>query len=101
MVGTSKKIYVSYPNLAKDVKAGERIFLDDGKMEVKVKKILNPKEVLVSVTLGGILLPKKGVNLPDSELTMASLTEKDLKDLEFIIHSADRLAGTFICKEGN
>ncbi len=59
MVGNSKKIYVSYPNLCTDVKPGERIFLDDGKMELLVEKILNDKEILVSVTLGGILLPKK------------------------------------------
>jgi pyruvate kinase len=99
MVGTSSKIYVSYPNLTTDVQAGERIFLDDGKMEVKVEKILNDKEVLVSVTLGGILLPKKGVNLPDSKLTMPSLTEKDIADLEFMIeHKVDWMALSFVRK---
>lgn len=99
MVGTKQKIYVSYPNLAKDVKVGERIFLDDGKMELRVEKILNAKEVLMSVTLGGMLLPKKGVNLPDSELTMASLTEKDRKDLEFIFtQRIDWLALSFVRK---
>lgn len=97
MVGTSEKIYVSYPNLAKDVKVGERIFLDDGKMEVKVKKILNEKEVLISVTLGGVLTPKKGVNLPDSALTMPSLTEKDIADLEFILdNNLDWVALSFV-----
>jgi len=99
MVGTAEKIYVSYPNLSSDVKVGERIFLDDGKMELMVKKILNPKEILVSVTLGGMLLPKKGVNLPDSELTMASLTDKDRADLEFIFtQKIDWLALSFVRK---
>ncbi len=99
MVGTKEKIYVSYPHLCTDVKAGERIFLDDGKMELKVEKILNNTEVLMSVTLGGILFPKKGVNLPDSELTMASLTEKDLKDLDFIFtQKIDWLALSFVRK---
>nr|MBP9099365.1 pyruvate kinase [Ferruginibacter sp.] len=99
MVGNSKKIYVSYPNLCTDVKPGERIFLDDGKMELLVEKILNDKEILVSVTLGGILLPKKGVNLPDSELTMPSLTEKDKTDLEFIFtQKIDWLALSFVRK---
>ncbi len=99
VVGTKEKIYVSYPNLAQDVKPGERIFLDDGKMELKVEKILNSKEVLMSVTLGGILLPKKGVNLPDSELTMASLTEKDRSDLQFIFtQRIDWLALSFVRK---
>jgi pyruvate kinase len=99
IVGTKEKIYVSYPNLSTDVKTGERIFLDDGKMELKVEKILNATEVLMSVTLGGTLFPKKGVNLPDSELTMASLTEKDLKDLEFIFtQKIDWLALSFVRK---
>ncbi len=99
VVGTKSVIYVSYPNLTTDVKPGERIFLDDGKMELKVEKILNQKEVLMSVTLGGILLPKKGVNLPDSELTMPSLTEKDLADLEFIIdQKIDWVALSFVRK---
>ena len=99
MVGNSKKIYVSYPNLCTDVKPGERIFLDDGKMELLVEKILNDKEILVSVTLGGILLPKKGVNLPDSELTMPSMTEKDKTDLEFIFtQKIDWLALSFVRK---
>ncbi|HMK04183.1 MAG TPA: pyruvate kinase, partial [Ferruginibacter sp.] len=98
-VGTSEKIYVSYPNLTTDVKVGERIFLDDGKMEVMVKKILNDKEVLVGITLGGTLLQKKGVNLPDSELTMPSLTEKDYIDLDFIIEqNLDWIALSFVRK---
>ncbi|MBC7535528.1 MAG: pyruvate kinase [Ferruginibacter sp.] len=97
IVGTAERIYVSYPSLASDVKIGERIFLDDGKMEVKVIEILNPNEVKISVTLGGILLPKKGVNLPDSALTMPSLTEKDIADLEFILEKdLDWVALSFV-----
>jgi pyruvate kinase len=98
-IGTSKKIYVSYPHLTTDVQPGERIFLDDGKMELKAKEVLNDKELLVSVTLGGVLTPRKGVNLPDSELTMPSLTEKDLADLEFIIEQKlDWVALSFVRK---
>ena len=99
MVGTNKKIYVSYPNLTTDVKIGERIFLDDGKMELSVVKVLNDKEVLMRVTLGGVLTPKKGVNLPDSVLTMPSMTEKDFEDLEFIIaQKLDWVALSFVRK---
>ena len=99
MVGTNEKIYVSYPNLATDVKPGERIFLDDGKMELEVLKVLNEKEVLMRVTLGGILTPKKGVNLPDSELTMPSMTEKDMIDLAFILaKKLDWVALSFVRK---
>ena len=96
-IGTKSKIYVSYPHLAKDLQVGERVFIDDGKMEVAVKEVLNEKEILVSVTAGGILLPKKGVNLPDSALTMPSLTEKDLADLDFIIEQKlDWVALSFV-----
>ena len=99
VLGTKSKIYVSYPHLAQDVQVGERIFLDDGKMEVQVKKILNKNEVLVSVTVGGILLPKKGVNLPDSSLTMPSLTKKDIADLDFILEqNLDWVALSFVRK---
>lgn len=99
MTGTQAKVYVSYPHLTTDVKVGERIFLDDGKMEVKVKKILDEKEILVSITIGGTLLQKKGVNLPDSELTMPSMTEKDFTDLDFIIeNNLDWVALSFVRK---
>ncbi len=99
MVGTKDKLYVSYPHLCTDVKVGERIFLDDGKMELRVEEILNDTEVRMSVTLGGLLLPKKGVNLPDSELTMPSMTEKDMEDFEFIMtQNLDWLALSFVRK---
>jgi pyruvate kinase len=68
-------------------------------MELKAEEILNDKEIRVSVTLGGILTPKKGVNLPDSALTMPSLTEKDLADLDFIIaNELDWVALSFVRK---
>lgn len=99
MIGTKEKLYVSYPNLVTDVQPGERIFLDDGKMELKVLEVMNDKEVRLSVTLGGMLFPKKGVNFPDSGLTMPSLTEKDIADLEFIIEQKlDWVALSFVRK---
>ena len=99
MTGNAQKIYVSYPHLTQDVQVGERIFLDDGKMEVAVKEILNDTDIKVSITLGGTLLPKKGVNLPDSVLSMPSLTEKDLADLDFIIsQNLDWVALSFVRK---
>ncbi len=99
VVGNANKIYVSYPHLTNDVKIDERIFLDDGKMEVRVTKILNPKEILVTVNLGGLLLPKKGVNLPDSELSQPAMTEKDIIDLAFMIEQKiDWVALSFVRK---
>lgn len=85
VVGTKEKIYVSYPNLHKDVKVGNKILIDDGKLEVVVKEITAAGEVKVLVTYGGILSPKKGVNLPDTDISLPALTEKDLVDLDYII----------------
>lgn len=97
VVGTMEKIYVSYPNLAADVKVGNTILIDDGKIEVKVKEKTKNKEVKVQVTLGGILSSKKGINLPDTKISLPALTEKDLVDLEFIIEQElDWVALSFV-----
>jgi pyruvate kinase len=84
-VGTMERIYVSYPNLAGDVRVGNTIMIDDGKIEVVVKEITKEGDVKVQVKLGGILSSKKGINLPDTKISLPALTEKDLADLEFII----------------
>ena len=97
VIGTKEKIYVSYPNLHDDVQPGEKIMLDDGKIEVVVKEITKSGDVKVEVTLPGVLLPKKGLNLPDTNISLPSLTEKDLIDLEFIIsQKVDWVALSFV-----
>ena len=97
VIGTKEKIYVSYPNLHDDVQPGEKIMLDDGKIEVVVKEITKSGDVKVEVTLPGVLLPKKGLNLPDTNISLPSLTEKDLHDLEFIIQQkVDWVALSFV-----
>ncbi len=96
-IGTMEKIYVSYPNLAGDVVIGNKILIDDGKMEVMVKAITPENDVQVVVTQGGILSSKKGVNLPDTKVSLPALTEKDLEDLAFIIeHELDWVALSFV-----
>src|SRR3954470_18368045 len=65
LVGNKEKIYVSYPNLHNDVKIGNKIMIDDGKLEVKVIDIMRNNDVRVEVTMGGVISSKKGVNLPD------------------------------------
>lgn len=96
-VGTMEKIYVSYPNLAGDVVLGNTIMIDDGKIEVKVVGIEKNGDVKVEVTLGGILSSKKGLNLPDTKISLPALTEKDLIDLEFIIEQqCDWVALSFV-----
>lgn len=99
VIGTKEKIYVSYPNLHMDVKVGDKILIDDGKLEVVVIEITAQEEVKVAVTYGGTLLPKKGVNLPDTEISLPPLTEKDLTDLDFLFtQQVDWVALSFVRK---
>ena len=97
IVGNKDRIYVSYPNLHADVKIGNMIMIDDGKLEVKVIGIQKNNDVKVMVTMGGILSSKKGINLPDTKISLPALTEKDLVDLEFIIdQQLDWVALSFV-----
>jgi pyruvate kinase len=96
-IGTMEKIYVSYPNLAGDVEVGNTIMIDDGKIEVKVKSIEANGDVKVTVSLGGIISSKKGLNLPDTKISLPALTEKDLEDAQFIIkEELDWVALSFV-----
>ncbi|MDB5250367.1 MAG: pyk [Segetibacter sp.] len=96
-VGTMERIYVSYPNLAGDVKLGNIILIDDGKLEVKVVDIVRNGDVKVEVTLGGVLSSKKGINLPDTKISLPALTDKDIEDLAFIIdQQLDWVALSFV-----
>ena len=99
LIGNKDRIYVSYPNLHLDVKIGNTIMIDDGKLEVKVVSIEPNNDVRVQVTLGGTISSKKGVNLPDTKISLPAITEKDEKDLQFIIeHQLDWVALSFVRK---
>ena len=96
-IGTLANIYISYPNFHMDVKIGEKILLDDGKIEVLVKEITQENKVKVEVLTSGLLSSKKGVNLPDTKISLPSLSEKDLRDLDFIIsQDIDWVALSFV-----
>ncbi|RYY55316.1 MAG: pyruvate kinase [Chitinophagaceae bacterium] len=97
VVGTMEKIYLSYPNLGNDVNVGEKILIDDGKLEVVVTEITKEGDVKVRVTYGGMLLPKKGVNLPDTAISLPAMTPKDFEDFEFIVaNELDWVALSFV-----
>jgi pyruvate kinase len=99
VVGTKEKIYLSYPNLHHDVEVGNKIMIDDGKLEVVVVNVDPNGDVKVAVTYGGVLLPKKGVNLPDTKISLPAMTEKDIVDLAFIIEQKlDWVALSFVRK---
>jgi pyruvate kinase len=96
-IGTLENIYISYPAFHDDVRVGEKILLDDGKIEVVVQEIGADNRVKVEVTSGGVLSSKKGVNLPDTKISLPSLSQKDLDDLDFIIsQDIDWVALSFV-----
>lgn len=99
MFSTSERVFVKFPHLAKDVKPGERILLDDGKLQLEVMTSNGIDEIKCKVKYGGILSSKKGFNLPDTKLSIPALTEKDKADLEFgIENKVDWIGLSFVRK---
>ena len=84
-VGDAKKVYISYKNFPKDVAKGEIILLDDGKLVLEIKSTDKKDKVVAIVKHGGILSSNKGVNLPNTKISLPSLTKKDLEDLHFAL----------------
>lgn len=95
--GDSNKAYMTYQNFPKDVKVGEHILVDDGKLLFEVISSNGKNEVKTSVLRGGKLKSKKGVNLPNTQISLPALTEKDIKDALFAIKmKVDWLALSFV-----
>ncbi len=84
-IGTKDKIYMSYEKFAEDVQVGEKVLVDDGKIVLQVVETNKVDTVRLEVKHGGILSSRKGVNLPNTNITLPSMTEKDERDLEFIL----------------
>ncbi|WP_332922043.1 pyruvate kinase [Persicobacter psychrovividus] len=94
--GTSEKVSTVYQNFANDVKVGEKILIDDGRLQLVVKRI-EADEVHTEVLVGGLLKSRKGINLPDTNISESALTKKDLIDLEFgLKHEVDVIALSFV-----
>jgi len=94
--GTSDRITTTYADLASDVKPGERILLSDGKIELLVREVRNG-DVICEVLNGGVLAENQGINLPGTNVSIPSLTAKDLADLEFGMKSGvDVVAVSFV-----
>src|SRR3989304_4989951 len=99
--GSSRRVSISYPRLARDVRRGNKILLDDGLIELRVvdKK---GDEVETEVVQGGLLKEHKGVNLPGVRLRVEALTEKDKTDLAFGIElGVDYIALSFVRRAGD
>ncbi|MBT8233267.1 MAG: pyruvate kinase [Saprospiraceae bacterium] len=83
-IGNRERIYMSYENFSNDVEVGNKILVDDGKLELIVTEIIG-KKVKLRVVHGTQISSNKGVNLPDTKISQPSLTEKDKKDLAFML----------------
>ncbi|ESU24310.1 pyruvate kinase I [Flavobacterium enshiense DK69] len=95
--GTAERVYMNYKEFPKDVNPGERILLDDGKLIFEVRKTDKNTEVEAVVIQGGPLKSKKGVNLPNTKVSLPALTEKDIRDALFAIKSeVDWIALSFV-----
>tara|TARA_R110002072_G_scaffold174802_17_gene330552 strand:+ start:7228 stop:8655 length:1428 start_codon:yes stop_codon:yes gene_type:complete len=95
--GTSKRVYMNYDTFPKDVKVGEMILLDDGKLHFQVISTNKKNEVKAKVIQGGPLKSRKGVNLPNTKISLPALTEKDLEDAVFAIEQkVDWIALSFV-----
>ena len=94
--GTRKMIPTEYRPLAGDVKPGDRILIDDGLLQLSVKES-GETEVVCEVIDGGTVKSRKGMNLPNVEVSESAITAKDRKDLDFIVqHDIDFIALSFV-----
>mgnify|MGYP003403625617 CR=1 FL=1 len=87
LVGDENQIYITYQNFPRDVRAGEIILLDDGKIQMRVLETNNKDVVNCEIVYGGILTSRKGVNLPNTKVSIPSLTEEDLSNLELALQN--------------
>ncbi len=84
-IGNMEKIYMSYQRFAQDVKVGEKVLIDDGKLVFEVIETNNIDTVRLKTCFAGKLSSNKGVNLPNTKISLPSLTEKDERDLAYIL----------------
>jgi pyruvate kinase len=97
VVGNAVRFSINYQKLPQDVSPGEKILLDDGKIMLEVITTNGKTEITCKIIQGGILSSKKGVNFPNTNISLPSLTEKDQLDLEFALdHEVDWIGLSFV-----
>ena len=95
--GTKQRVYMNYKEFPRDVKPGEKILLDDGKLMFEAIETNGTTEVVCKVIQGGPLKSKKGVNLPNTKVSLPALTKKDIEDALFAIDQhVDWIALSFV-----
>jgi pyruvate kinase len=96
IVGTSSRIFMNYPQLAREVAVGQEIFIDDGTLHLKVEEIRGG-DVACRVIVGGLLADTKGINIPGAELSLPALSEKDIEDIKWgVQHEMEYIAVSFV-----
>ena len=96
-IGNNQKAFMTYQNFPRDVKSGEQILVDDGKLQFEVVSTDKKLKVITKVIVGGVLSSKKGVNLPNTDISLPALTDKDKKDAIFALSlNVDWLALSFV-----
>lgn len=97
MEGDEERVYITYPQFPQDVKVGETVLIDDGKIHLKVMETNGKDNVRCLIIAGGPLSSKKGVNLPNTKISLPCLTMKDLRDLDFALeHDFDWIGLSFV-----
>ncbi|MFB9981835.1 pyruvate kinase [Mesorhizobium kowhaii] len=95
--GTSTRVYLPHPEILSSVEAGHRLLIDDGKLELKAVRSGDGKSIVCTVIAGTTISDKKGVSLPDTDLPVGALTEKDRKDLDAVLSTGvDWVALSFV-----
>ena len=98
-IGNEERIYITYQNFPQDVQKDEIILLDDGKLQMKVLSTNLKDEVVCEIVHGGILTSRKGVNLPNTKVSIPSLTPEDRENLEFVLEQdVDWIGLSFVRK---
>ena len=96
-IGNNNKGYINYNDFAKDLSKNEKILIDDGKLIFKVLSSNKKSHVRAKVIQGGVLKSNKGVNLPNTKLSLPALTKKDINDAKFIFENDfDWIALSFV-----
>lgn len=96
-MGTSEKVFLTYQEFPKDVTIGDVVLMDDGKLQLEVISTNRKDEVITRIIHGGTLRSKKGVNLPDTAISLPCITEKDAEDLDFALsHKVDWIGLSFV-----
>lgn len=85
VAGNRERISIRYEAFATDVKAGDQVLIDDGKIALRVIETNGKDEVLLKAETNAVVEARKGVNLPDTSISLPSLTKKDLNDLDFLL----------------